>query len=282
MNSVQFYSSPGRFAQPRRGFVFLAAMFLLFVLSVSNSVQARDSRFDYREGGIIRGPKSEKRIALEFTAHDFGNGGEIILDTLAKHNAKASFFFTGKFLRNPKYKPLIERIVKEGHYLGPHSDAHLLYCPWDGEKKTLISKETFRADLEKNIEAIEAFGVAREKIKYFVPPFEWFNQEIVDWTKEMGMTLINFSPGTRSTADYTEDTAKNYISSEGILQSILKKEKEDPRGLNGFLLLLHFGVSEKRTDKFHNRFPELMEILSNAGYQFVRVDDLLAPASTPE
>ncbi|MBA4148081.1 MAG: polysaccharide deacetylase family protein [Verrucomicrobia bacterium] len=239
------------------------------------SLRAAESPFELREGGIIRGPKLEKRIALEFTAHDFGDGGETILNELAKHKAKASFFFTGHFLRKSEFKPLIKRVVADGHYVGPHSDAHLLYCPWTGEKKTLISKELFRTDLDKNIKAIEAFGVPRSEIKYFVPPYEWFNQEIVDWSKEMDLTLINFSPGTRSTADYTEDTAKNFVSSEAILESILKKEREDPNGLNGFLLLLHFGVSDKRTDKFHKRFGELMDVLSSKGYQFVRVDELL-------
>lgn len=232
-------------------------------------------KFEYREGGIIRGPKTSKRIALEFTAHEYGDGGEIILDALARHQAKASFFFTGKILRDPKYEMLIRRIVSEGHYLGPHSDRHLLYCPWDGPKKTLITREVFRADLEKNIEAIERFGVARKEIRYFVPPFEWYNEEIVNWSKEMGLTLINFSPGTRSTADYTEDTAKNFISSEAIYNTILKKEAEDPNGLNGFLLLLHFGTSPKRTDKFYPRVDDLLSIFGKKGYEFVRVDKLL-------
>ncbi|MFN7138696.1 MAG: polysaccharide deacetylase family protein [Limisphaerales bacterium] len=253
----------------------LCRVVLTFLFVAIASVQAVDKRFDYREGGIIRGPKGEKKIALEFTAHDFGEGGETILNELARHKAKASFFFTGHFLRKPEFAPLIRRIVAEGHYLGPHSDQHLLYCPWEGEKKTLISKELFRSDLEKNIKAIEAFGVSRERIRFFVPPYEWYNQEIVAWSEEMGHTLINFSPGTRSNADYTEDTAKNFVSSEAILQSILKKEKEDPNGLNGFLLLLHFGVGEKRTDKFHKRFGELMDQLAEKGYSFVRVDELL-------
>ncbi len=251
----------------------LGALFVILLSAFSS--MAGTSSFEFREGGIIRGPKDEKRIALEFTAHEFGDGGETILNELARHNAKASFFFTGKILRDPKFRPLIKRIVAEGHYLGPHSDAHLLYCPWEGPKKALITQEQFRLDLEKNIEAIEAFGVPKARIKYFVPPYEWFNQEIVDWSKASGLTLINFTPGTRSAADYTEESAKNFVSSEIIFQSILKKEREDPRGLNGFLLLLHFGTSDKRADKFHPRLGELMADLSKKEYKFVRVDELL-------
>src|SRR5580700_2342850 len=80
---------------------------------------------EFNDGGIIRGPRMEKRIALVFTAHTFAEGGDTILRELAKHHAKASFFVTGDFLDNPQFQPLAKRIVKEGHYLGPHSDKHL-------------------------------------------------------------------------------------------------------------------------------------------------------------
>jgi endoglucanase len=231
--------------------------------------------FEVSEGGIIRGPKSERRIALEFTGHTFAEGGETILNELAKHHAKASFFLTGDFLDNPKFKPLIGRIIGEGHYIGPHSDKHLLYCPWDGPKKTLISRDAFDSDLNNNLEKLHRFGVPGSKIKYWLPAYEGYNQEIVDWSKASGLTLVNYSPGTRSNADYTEDAATNFVSSKVIYNSILKKEREDPHGLNGFLLLMHVGVGPGRTDKMHDHLGELLDYLGGKGYQFVRVDELL-------
>jgi endoglucanase len=250
-----------------------SVVYIFFLAFIGAFVNAAE--FEFREGGIIRGPKAEKKIAFEFTGDSFAEGGTTILDELAKHKGKASFFFTGKFIRNPEFKPLIERIIKEGHYIGPHSDAHLLYCPWTGEKKTLVTKDLFREDLEKNVKAIEAFGIKRSQVQYWVPPYEWYNEEIVSWSKEVGMTLINFTPGTRSAADYTSDDAKNFVSSQAIFESILKKEREDQDGLNGFLLLLHTGVGPNRTDKFHLRFGELFGTLKGKGYHFVRVDELL-------
>jgi len=231
--------------------------------------------FELSEGGIIRGPKTDKRIALEFTGHTFAEGGETILNDLARRHARASFFLTGDFLDNPKFKPLVKRIVREGHYLGPHSDKHLLYCPWDGPKKTLVSREAFESDLKQNLEKIARFDVPRAKIKYWLPAYEWYNQEIVDWSKAMGLTLINHTPGTRSNADYLEDTAKNFISSQAIFDSIVKRERESPDGLNGFLLLMHIGAGPGRTDKMHEQLGELIDYLSAGGYEFVRVDELL-------
>ena len=227
------------------------------------------------DGGIIRGPKNEKRIALVFTAHTFAEGRDIILRELAKHHAKASFFVTGDFLDNPKFQSLAKRIVKDGHYLGPHSDKHLLYCPWEGPKKTLVSREEFESDLNRNLDKIVRLGVPRSQITCWLPAYEWYNRDIVDWSKAMGLTLVNYTPGTRANADYLEDTAKNFISSKAIIESIEKKEQTDPNGLNGFLLLMHLGVGPGRTDKMSDHFGELLDYLAGKGYQFVRVDELL-------
>ena len=149
---------------------------------------------ELREGGIIRGPISSRRLAIVFTGHGYAEGGETILNELARHKAKGSFFFTGEFLTNASLRPLIRRVVAEGHYLGPHSDKHVLYCPWEGPKKTLVTHAEFQADLESNLKKIEGFGVERSQIRYFLPPYEYYNQEIVDWSKAMGLTVVNYHP----------------------------------------------------------------------------------------
>jgi len=241
--------------------------------SAAQSPERHD--LEFREGGIIRGPTSARRLAIVFTGHGYAEGGETILDELARHKGKGSFFFTGDFLTNASFRPLIRRIVSKGHYLGPHSDKHILYCPWEGPKKTLVTHADFQADLESNLKKIEHFGVKRAQIRYFLPPYEHYNQEIVDWAKAMALTLVNFTPGTRSNADYTGEADSNFVSSKAIFDSILRKEQQDPNGLNGFILLLHIGAGPGRADKFPVRFGELLDYLAGKGYQFVRVDQLL-------
>ena len=86
---------------------------------------------------------------------------------------------------------------------------------------------------------------------------------------------MKFTPGTRSNADYTGEADNNFVSSKIIFDSIISKEKQDPNGLNGFLLLLHIGSGPGRTDKFHHRFGELPDYLVGKGYQCIRVDNLL-------
>lgn len=233
---------------------------------------------EMREGGIIRGPKHEKQLALVFTGHEYAEGGDVILNELRKHGALGSFFLTGDFLRNPQFAPLVARLSDEGHYVGPHSDKHLLYCSWENPTNTLVSEGQFTVDLVANLRRIPSpVWNIRRPSRYFLPPFEHYNRAIADWTRNLRWNLINHTPGTRSNADYTGEADRNFVSSQIILDSILKREQTDPHGLNGFLLLLHLGSGPGRADKFHTRFGELLDTLAAKGYRFVGVDELLEP-----
>jgi peptidoglycan/xylan/chitin deacetylase (PgdA/CDA1 family) len=234
---------------------------------------------DLVDGGIIRGPRDSKRIALEFTGHEYAEGADVVLDVLRARGARASFFLTGDFVRRPEFARVIARIRDEGHYLGPHSDKHLLYCDWTPQKRTLIDQAAFLRDLDDNLRAIEVLGVPRAGIRYWVPAYEQYNPDIVRWSADLGLGLINFTPGTSSNADYTGEADSNFVPSARILTKILDRERSDPDGLNGFLLLLHIGAGPGRRDKMFDHLGELLDELTRRGYTFVRVDTLLGPRS---
>ena len=227
-------------------------------------------------GGVIRGDTSRKQIALIFTGGDFGEGTSHILDVLKFRNIKASFFVTGDFLRKPDYSPLIRRAIAEGHYVGPHSDSHPLYCPWEDRGKTLVSEEFFKADLQKNIDDLRKLGALadRSRVVYFIPPYEWYNQRQVEWSRDMGVLLFNFTPGSGSNRDWAPEGHKSFVPSQKIIDDILAYEQKDPHGLNGFLLLLHVG--SQRKDKPFLLLGGLLGELQGRGYAFVRIDQILA------
>lgn len=250
---------------------------LVYLLAAFDSrVPAKPKNFESVQGAIIRGKTTDKKIALVFTGDEFADGGIKIGNTLKQNKVKASFFLTGKFYRNPAFKSLITTLKANGNYLGPHSNEHLLYNDWEKRDSLLVSQQQFSADLTANYKAMESFGISKKDSPYFLPPYEWYNQSISNWTSEMGLQLINFTPGTRSNADYTyPEMGKSYRSSEEIYQSIINFEKEKPDGLNGFMLLLHIGTDPRRTDKLYDRLPELINFLKNEGYELVKVDELL-------
>jgi endoglucanase len=219
------------------------------------------------------GGRGEAAFSLVFTGDEYGDGLDTIQQALKKANAKASFFFTGRFYRNPAFAKAIRQLKKDGHYLGAHSDGHLLYCDWNERDSLFVTKDSFTNDLLQNYAELQRFGVAKKDAHYFLPPFEWYNDSIVAWTKELGLQLINYSPGTLSHADYTTPADKNYRSSDAIEQSILQYEAA--QGLNGLVLLMHVGASSERTDKFYYRLPGLLQQLHKKGYQLVTINNLM-------
>ena len=227
-------------------------------------------------GAIIRGDRSQKEIALVFTGDQFADGGEIIRNVLKEKQVPGSFFLTGNFYGTRSFHSLIGTLKKDGHYLGAHSDKHLLYADWTRRDSLLITKKEFVDDLEQNYVRIKKFGIRKKEALYFIPPYEWYNTTIASWTKDMGLQLVNYTPGTLSAADYSYPAmGERYRSSEVIYNSIMKFEESQPEGLNGFILLLHIGTDPKRTDKFYNRLGDLIQALKGKGYSFVRIDGLL-------
>lgn len=228
-------------------------------------------------GAIVRDDTSARRLALVFTGGSFADGGEHIRGVLRDEGVKAGFFFTGDFYRTPEFADLIRGLAADGHYLGPHSDRHLLYCDWDDRSKTLVGRDEFRSDLEANFAEMARFGIGREPGHLFIPPYEWSNEDIAAWSREMGLTLFNFTPGTSSNADYTTPSMPAYLDSRTIYDRVLAYERTDPLGLNGFLLLVHIGADPERTDKFYLLLGDLIRELRSRGYAFARVDDLIRP-----
>ncbi|HAP37039.1 MAG TPA: cellulase [Bacteroidetes bacterium] len=234
-----------------------------------SSTEMRRSMTSY--GGITRFDTRKKEIYLVFTGHEFAEGGNIILKTLQKHKIKASFFFTGDFYRTKKFSSLIKQIKTNGHYLGAHSDKHLLYASWEKRDSLLVDKTVFTEDLKNNYKEMKKFGIISSVAQFFLPPYEWYNQTISNWTNELGLELVNFTPGTSSNADYTTPDMANYVSSDSIVTRILRYESNSSNGLNGFLLLSHIGTSEKRTDKFYKKLDGLIAELKKRGYRFSRL-----------
>lgn len=239
------------------------------------NLATNSSSFSWERGAIIRGYTDKKQMALVFTGHEFGEGTGFILQTLQNQNVKASFFFTGEFYKNPQFENDIRQLLQHGHYLGAHSDQHLLYCDWTNRDSLLVTRDQFVADLEKNYDRMKRFGISKAQASFFLPPYEWYNDSIADWTKTLGLQLVNYTKGTLSHADYTTPADKNYRNSDTIYQSILLYEQKQPAGLNGFILLMHTGTDSKRTDKFYRFLPQLIEWLKLNRYQLVRIDELL-------
>lgn len=223
----------------------------------------------YQDGGIIRADPSVKHIYFVFTAADKADGEERIVSTLRKYNIKGGFFFTGEFFE--KYPDVVRRLVAEGHYVGSHSYGHLLYAPWGKRDSLLVTKQEFEEDIFKSYELLREFGVT--DAPYFIPPYEHYNSTISSWARQLGLQVINYTPGTLTNGDYTTPGMKRYFSSKEILGRIWEYESTEPNGLNGHIMLIHFGTDPARTDKFYDKLPGLIIELRRKGYSFTPLRD---------
>ena len=86
----------------------------------------------------------------------------------------------------------------------------------------------------------------------------------------MGMTLVNFTPGTGTNADYTTPEMAGYRSSDQLIQRLAAFEESAPGGLNGAIILIHPGTAPERTDKLWSRLEEIITFYSDKGYTFSR------------
>jgi endoglucanase len=105
-----------------------------------------------------------------FTGDEFADGGEVIRKTLQRNNVPAAFFLTGNFYANPAFTSLISALKHDGHYLGAHSDRHLLYAAWTKRDSLLVSREEFVLDLQNNYRRMEKFGIRKEDAPFFSSP----------------------------------------------------------------------------------------------------------------
>lgn len=223
----------------------------------------------YQDGGIIRTDPSVKHIDFVFTAADKADGAERIISTLRKYNIKGGFFFTGEFFE--MYPDVVRRLVAEGHYVGSHSYGHLLYAPWGSRDSLLVTKQEFEEDIFKSYKVLREFGIT--DAPYFIPPYEHYNATISSWARQLGLQVINYTPGTITNGDYTTPEMKRYFSSKEILGRIWEYERTDPNGLNGHIMLIHFGTDPARTDKFYDKLPGLIRVLRRKGYSFTPLKD---------
>jgi peptidoglycan/xylan/chitin deacetylase (PgdA/CDA1 family) len=219
-------------------------------------------------GALIRKNVNRKEIYLIFSADEYGEGLDHILNVLGDNKAKASFFLTGNFVRERKNSDIIRRIIKDEHFVGPHSDKHLLYAAWEKRDSLLLTKDMFQSDLKYNYLELEKHKATLTDSRYFLAPYEWYNSAITSWTADMGVKLINFTPGTGTNADYTTPDMQNYMSSEKLIARLKNFESSEKDGLNGAFVLIHPGTHPDRTDKFYNRLDEIIKYFSSKGYSF--------------
>jgi peptidoglycan-N-acetylglucosamine deacetylase len=142
-----------------------------------------------------------------------------LLDVLAKHNAKATFFLIGKYVRQ---RPDIARaIAAAGHEIGNHTDSH--------PNLVLVSAARLRQELADCNKALEdALGT---KITLFRPPFGGRRPNVVRTARTMGLTPVMWSV---TGYDWSAKSAAEIVGK-------VSGQVDSRRKAQGEIVLLHDG-----------------------------------------
>ncbi len=168
-------------------------MTLLFVASYSISLNVYVNSF-------CRNKNAKDAIALTF---DDGVDEVItpkVLDILANHNAKATFFLIGENAR--QHPDLVRRIVNEGHEIGNHTMQHKGTFP-------MQSSVAMTNEIQECTELLES--ISGTKIKYFRPPFGVTNPNLAKALKNTSLQSIGWSVRSFDTMGHPVERVTNRI-----------------------------------------------------------------------
>lgn len=226
-------------------------------------------RYD-RHGVMVAHNTDRPVVYMVFSADSMFEGAPHALNVLERRGIKASFFFTGNFLRDTVHKAIINRIINGGHYVGGHSDGHILLADWDDKRTPLVTDDSMLADVRRNLALLESFGIRRDSCRWFMPPFEWIAAPQVPVLRDsLGLEIINPTPGIQIFRDYTTPGMPDYHSSDSILRQLY--DFESRKGLNGVFLIIHLGTQDVRTDKLYLHLDEILDTLAARGYTLARL-----------
>ena len=187
----------------------------------------------------------EPKISLSFDVAWGNEDVDIILDILAKHDVKATFFITGEWVR--KYPDDVKAIAAAGHDLGNHGENH--------KHMSQLTAEDCRDEILKLHNRVKE--LTGKDMNLFRPPYGDYNNTVVGSARECGYYTVQWDVDSLDWRDY------------GV-NDIVKRCTQNKNLGNGSIILLHSGA--KYTSE---ALEEVITGLKNQGYELVPVSDLI-------
>jgi polysaccharide deacetylase family sporulation protein PdaB len=187
----------------------------------------------------------DNKVALSFDAAWGNDDTKNILDILAKHDVKVTFFMTGEWVN--KYPDDVKAIAAAGHDLGNHSENH--------KQMSQLSKEQCTQEIMKAHNRVkELTGI---EMNLFRPPYGDYNNTVVGTARDCGYYTIQWDVDSLDWKDYGAE-------------SIVKKCTEHKNLGKGSIILMHNGA--KFTPEALDR---VITGLKDKGFELVPISQLI-------
>ena len=193
-------------------------------------------------GVDVQGEK--KVIALTFDAAWGADKTQGILDTMAKYDAKGTFFLVGFWI--DKFEDETKAIAEAGFDIGNHSRNHL--------NMPKLNDNEIRSEIEYvNDRVNELTGITPT---YFRAPFGDYSDRLMSALEEMNMTGVQWS---------IDSLDWKGLSAKQIFERVVPKAK------SGDIILFH-----NNSDHILDALPLILSALKADGFEFVTLSQLVA------
>src|SRR4051812_20469478 len=161
---------------------------------------------------FIGTPGRGKKLALTYDDGPNDPYTLHLLDVLAKHNVKATFFLIGKFVQ--QRPEIVARIVAAGHAIGNHTQTH--------PRLLLLNSAEVRRELEDCAVSLAGEGFVLDRAtKIFRPPFGLRRPATLRIARELGYTPVMWTvtcwDWKQTTADRVQRHAQRQICGGDVI-----------------------------------------------------------------
>lgn len=201
---------------------------------------------------IVRLNTDQKVVALTYDDGPNPPYTDRLLDVLAKHNVKATFFMIGN--RIERHPETANRVIAEGHQIGNHSYSHPLLG--------FLPPRYVQRQIERTDALLRQHGITEEAV-FRAPLLTRFLPVAYVLAKQ---DRTHISCNVWGWDWMTQNPDK-------ITEAILKKTK------SGSIIVLHDGKAENKDANRSGTIEatdRIVTALKRDGYQFVRLSDCLA------
>ncbi len=222
----------------------LVAMLMVFIVMpfcVAGVTQVSGTKPD--ELPIYAVGTDEKKVAVTFNAAWGDEDVDVLLEALAKRNARCTFFLVGEWAE--KFPDATRKIQAAGHETASHGYSHVHY--------NKLEEAGMAADLEKSEAAIE--NITGERPCLFRAPYGEYNKTLVKLCRETERYIIQWD---------VDSLDWQGLSGEEMQARILSRIQ------NGSIILFHTGTKQTAST-----IGNILDAIEDAGYSFSTVGDLI-------
>lgn len=145
-------------------------------------------------GRTLTAPKRPGELALTFDDGPNPAWTPKLLDSLAAHNVRATFFMVGHFVQAEA--ELVRRVASAGHLIGNHS--------WSHPNMAKTGAAQIEEELRRTSDALAQ--ILGQPVKFFRPPYGARRPFALRTARRLGMTSVTWNAMTN---DWVEPSAEH-------------------------------------------------------------------------